>query len=123
MPVRIPAARPSEYAAFGFAGVVGFAPFYMMLPGAEERLASQTIKWAPRWERNVSYFASPAAKVAQRVEPRVGRTVQRLDDRLPLERVAKGVDRQIRFGIVKANKYTRTTPVAAADSTTRAAQL
>ncbi|KAK8094622.1 hypothetical protein PG997_001307 [Apiospora hydei] len=104
MPVRIPAARPSEYAAFGFAGV------------PDDQVGA-------RWERNVSYFASPAAKVAQRVEPRVGRTVQRLDDRLPLERVAKGVNRQIRFGIVKANKYTRTTPVAAADSTTPVAQL
>lgn len=116
MPVRIPAARPSEYAAFGFAGVVGFAPFYMMLPGAEERIASQTIKWAPRWERNVSYFASPAAKVAQRVEPRVGKTVQRIDNRLPLERVAKGVDRQIKFGIVKANKYTRATATPTTDA-------
>ncbi|KAI0390041.1 hypothetical protein F5Y17DRAFT_86706 [Xylariaceae sp. FL0594] len=104
MPVRIPAARSSETAIFGIAGVAGFAPFYMMLPGAEERLASQTTRWAPRWERNISRFAAPAERIAQRAEPRVSRTVRRIDDRLPLERVAQTVDRRIKKGIDRVNK-------------------
>ncbi|KAI2631836.1 hypothetical protein GGR54DRAFT_581169 [Hypoxylon sp. NC1633] len=104
MPVRIPKARTTEIATFGVAGVAGFAPFYFMLPGAEERLATQTARWAPRWERNISYFAPPARIIAQRVEPRVGRTVRKIDDRLPLEKVAKNVDRQIKYGIDKMSK-------------------
>ncbi|KAI1659295.1 hypothetical protein F4813DRAFT_388004 [Daldinia decipiens] len=104
MPVRIPRANTTELATFGVAGIASFAPFYFMLPGAEERLASQTARWAPRWERNISYFASPAQRIAQRVEPRVERTVKRIDNRLPLERVAKNVDRRIKYGIDKMDK-------------------
>ncbi|ORY60019.1 uncharacterized protein BCR38DRAFT_443647 [Pseudomassariella vexata] len=104
MPVRIPAARASEGVAFGLAGVGAFAPFYFMLPGAEERLASQTARWAPRWERNISYFAPPARTVAQRVEPRVGKTVKKIDDKLPLEKMTKSVDRRIKHGIDRFNK-------------------
>ncbi|KAI1139993.1 hypothetical protein F5Y05DRAFT_380710 [Hypoxylon sp. FL0543] len=104
MPVRLPKARGSEVATFGLAGVAGFAPFYFMLPGAEERLATQTARWAPRWERNISYFAPPAQRIAQRVEPRVERTVKRIDDRLPLERMAKNMDRRIKYGIDKMSK-------------------
>ncbi|KAI2634123.1 hypothetical protein GGS26DRAFT_30781 [Hypomontagnella submonticulosa] len=104
MPVRLPKARSSEVAAFGLAGVAGFAPFYFILPGAEERLATQTARWAPRWERNISYFAPPARMVAQRVERPVQRTVKRIDDRLPLEKMAKNVDRQIKYGIDKMSK-------------------
>ncbi|KAI2610856.1 uncharacterized protein GGS25DRAFT_519155 [Hypoxylon fragiforme] len=104
MPVRIPRAKTSELATFGFAGVAGFAPFYMMLPGAEERLASQTARWAPRWERNISYFAPPAQRIAQRVEPRVEKTVKKIDNRLPLEKMAKNVDRRIKSGIDKMSK-------------------
>lgn len=99
MPVRIPAARRSEGVAFGLAGVAGFAPLYMMLPGAEARMANQTQKWAPRWEKNISYFAPPARSVAQRVEPRVEKTVKRIDNRLPLERVAMNVDRRIKHNM------------------------
>ncbi|KAI0900742.1 hypothetical protein F4806DRAFT_166830 [Annulohypoxylon nitens] len=105
MPVRIPAARSTEIATFGFAGLAGFAPFYFMLPGAEERLAHQTARWAPRWERNISYFAPPAQRIAQRVEPRVERTVKRIDDRLPLEKMAKNVDRRIKHGIERFGKH------------------
>ncbi|KAI1481327.1 hypothetical protein K445DRAFT_59438 [Daldinia sp. EC12] len=104
MPVRIPRANRTELATFGVAGVAGFAPFYFMLPGAEERLASQTARWAPRWERNISYFAPPAQRFAQRIEPRLEKTVKRIDNRLPLERVAQGVDRRIKYGINKVNK-------------------
>lgn len=76
----------------------------MMLPGAEERLASQTARWAPRWERNISHFVAPAERMAQRAEPRVSRTVKRIDDRLPLERMAQNVDRRIKKGIDRMNK-------------------
>ncbi|RYP40957.1 hypothetical protein DL769_011682 [Monosporascus sp. CRB-8-3] len=108
MPVRIPKARPTEIATFGVAGVAGFAPFYFMLPGAEERLAHQTAIWAPRWERNISHFATPAQRIAQRIEPPVQRTVKKIDDRLPLERAAQSVDRRIKKGLErfeKANKW------------------
>ncbi|KAL7623806.1 hypothetical protein AAE478_005360 [Parahypoxylon ruwenzoriense] len=104
MPIRLPAARPTELAAFGFAGVTGFAPFYLVAPGSEDRLASQTARWAPRWERNISYFAPPARRVAQRARPPVERTVKRIDDRLPLEKVAKGVDRRIKGGINRMSR-------------------
>ncbi|KAI1339967.1 hypothetical protein F5Y15DRAFT_381003 [Xylariaceae sp. FL0016] len=107
MPVRIPKARGTEIATFGIAGVGAFAPFYFMLPGAEERLASQTARWAPRWERNISYFAPPAQRIAQRVEPRVERTVKRIDNKLPLERVALGVDKRIKSGIDKMEQRVR----------------
>ncbi|KAI8955131.1 hypothetical protein F4801DRAFT_376179 [Xylaria longipes] len=99
MPVRIPAARGSETAIIGMAGVASFAPFYMMLPGAEERLASQTARWAPRWERNISRFAAPAERLAQRAEPRIARTVRRVENRLPLEKMAQNVDRRIKKGV------------------------
>jgi hypothetical protein len=101
MPVRIPKARPTEIATFGAAGVAGFAPFYFMLPGAEERLAHQTAVWAPRWERNISHFAPPARMVAQRAEPHVGKTMQKIDSKLPLEKVAKNVDQRINKQMTK----------------------
>ncbi|KAK7744697.1 hypothetical protein SLS62_010116 [Diatrype stigma] len=105
MPVRIPKARPTEIATFGAAGVGCFAPFYFMMPGAEERMAHQTAVWAPRWERNISHFASPAERIAQRIEPPVHRTVQRIDNRLPLERAALNVDRRIKYGLEKFEKF------------------
>ncbi|KAI0025202.1 hypothetical protein F4780DRAFT_775199 [Xylariomycetidae sp. FL0641] len=107
MPVRIPKARGTELATFGVAGVGAFAPFYFLLPGAEERLASQTARWAPRWERNVGYLAAPAERLAHRVEPRAERLAHRLDDRLPLARVALGVDRRIKNGIDRAERWHR----------------
>ncbi|KAI0593320.1 hypothetical protein F4775DRAFT_578564 [Biscogniauxia sp. FL1348] len=107
MPVRIPRARSSEIATFGVAGIGAFAPFYFMLPGAEERLSSQTARWAPRWERNISYFAPPAQRIAQRIEPRLERTIKRIDDKLPLERVALNVDRRIKHGIDRAERMNR----------------
>ncbi|KAI0429148.1 hypothetical protein F5Y09DRAFT_268904 [Xylaria sp. FL1042] len=104
MPIRIPAARGSETAIFGMAGIASFAPFYMMLPGAEERLASQTARWAPRWERNISRLAAPAERFAQRAEPRVARTVKRIENRVPLEKMAQNVDRRIKRGIDRMHK-------------------
>ncbi|KAI1275903.1 hypothetical protein F5Y07DRAFT_399960 [Xylaria sp. FL0933] len=104
MPVRIPAARGSETAIFGMAGIASFAPFYMMLPGAEERIASQTARWAPRWERNISRVSGPAERWAQRAEPRVARTVKRIENRVPLEKMAQNVDRRIKKGIDRWGK-------------------
>lgn len=83
----------------GAAGVGVLAPLYMLMPGADERLASQTTKWAPRWEKNISYFAPPVERGMQRLEPPIARTVQKIPERLPLERMAKGVDSTIKAGI------------------------
>ncbi|KAI1428891.1 hypothetical protein F5Y12DRAFT_639666 [Xylaria sp. FL1777] len=105
MPIRIPAARGSETAIFGMAGIASFAPLYMMLPGAEERIASQTARWAPRWERNISRLAAPAERFAQRAEPRVARTVKRIESRVPLEKMAQNVDRRIKSGIDRFGKH------------------
>ncbi|KAK3324767.1 hypothetical protein B0T19DRAFT_238589 [Cercophora scortea] len=96
MPVRIPAAGASEALCFGAAGIGAFAPFYMMLPGAEERVARQTVKWAPRWERNITFFKSPVERSIQRVTPPVARTVQKVDHKLPLEKMAQRTDRGIK---------------------------
>ncbi|KAI0874795.1 hypothetical protein GGS24DRAFT_325000 [Hypoxylon argillaceum] len=104
MPVRIPAPRTSETAIFGMAGVASLAPFYMMLPGAEERIASQTARWAPRWERNISRVAAPAERFAQRAEPRIARTVKKIDNKLPLEKMALNVDRRIKKGLDRMGK-------------------
>ncbi|TPX08001.1 uncharacterized protein E0L32_010332 [Thyridium curvatum] len=99
MPVRIPRAGRTELLSFSIAGVGAFAPFYMILPGADQRLAKQTAKWAPRWERNINYFSPAAERGIQRVTPRVERTVKRVDQRLPLEKVAKRVDTNIKKSI------------------------
>ncbi len=102
MPVRIPAARRTEVLSFGVAGVGAFAPFYLLVPGAEERLATQTARWSPRWERNINYFARPVERGIQRVAPPVEKTVKKIDQRLPLEKVAKRVDSNIKKGIQRA---------------------
>jgi len=80
----------------GAAGITGLVPFYLMAPGADERMSKQTHKWAPRWERNISHFKSPAEKSIQRVTPPIERAVHRLEERLPLERAAKGSERSIK---------------------------
>jgi len=99
MPVRIPAARRTEVLSFGVAGVGVFAPLYMLMPGAEERLAAQTARWAPRWERNIGYVTPRVERGIQRVKPPVERTVKKIDQRLPLEKVAKRVDTNIKKGL------------------------
>ncbi len=104
MPVRIPKARGTEILSFGVAGVGAFAPLYLILPGAEERLATQTARWAPRWERNINYITPPVQRSIQRVTPRVEKAVKKLDERLPLEKVAKRVDSNIKRGINKVMK-------------------
>jgi len=102
MPVRIPAARRSELLTFGVGGIAAFAPLYMMMPGATERLASQTARWAPRWERNINYFVAPVERGTQFLTPPIERTVKRIDAKLPLEKAARTVDRRIKKGI---NRY------------------
>jgi hypothetical protein len=96
MPVRIPAATRTEVFCMGAAGVTGFAPFYLMAPGAEARLSKQTTKWAPRWERNITMFRNPVERGIQRVAPPVERTVHRIEQRLPLEQAAKRTDKSIK---------------------------
>lgn len=103
MPVRIPAAKRSEILCMGAAGVGVLAPLYMIMPGAEDKMAKQTTKWAPRWEKNISYFSPPVERGVQRIEPPVARVVQNIDNRLPLEKMAKGVDGRIRKGIERFN--------------------
>ncbi|KAF7563270.1 hypothetical protein G7046_g867 [Stylonectria norvegica] len=98
---RLPPARRSEIIVMGAAGVGVLAPLYFLMPGAEERLATQTNKWAPRWERNLSYFTPPVERGVQRLEPPVARMVQRVENRLPLEKMAKSVDSGIRSGIAR----------------------
>ncbi|KAF4969103.1 hypothetical protein FZEAL_10297 [Fusarium zealandicum] len=100
---RLPAARPSEIFCMGAAGVGVLTPLYLVMPGAEERLSNQTNKWAPRWERNISYFTPPVERGMQRIEPPVAKMVQRMEDRLPLEKMAKSVDKGIRSGIARFN--------------------
>ncbi|KAJ0298249.1 hypothetical protein Brms1b_013437 [Colletotrichum noveboracense] len=103
MAPRIPAAKSTETLCYGVATVGAFLPIYLMLPGAEQRLAMQTTKWAPRWERNISYFTPAAERGIKRVEPPVSRIVKRIDDRLPLEKMAKGIDKRIKNGIERFN--------------------
>lgn len=96
---RLPQAKRSEIMIVGAAGVCVLAPLYMVMPGAEKRLENQTTKWAPRWEKNIGYFAPPMERGVQRIEPPVSRMVQAGTEKLPLERMAKSVDRGIRSGI------------------------
>ncbi|KAJ0163714.1 hypothetical protein CTA2_2532 [Colletotrichum tanaceti] len=103
MAPRIPVTKSTETLCYGVATVGAFLPIYLMLPGAEHRLASQTTKWAPRWERNLSYFTPTAERGIKRVEPPVSNVVRRIDNRLPLERMAKGLDRRIKNGIDRFN--------------------
>ncbi|KAG6013641.1 hypothetical protein E4U54_006498 [Claviceps lovelessii] len=96
---RLPRAKRTEGLCMGVAGVGVLTPLYLVMPGAEERLARQTAKWAPRWERNITYFTPPVERAVQRMEPTVSRAVQRVDNRLPLEKMAKKVDSSIRSSI------------------------
>ncbi|KAF4479555.1 hypothetical protein CGGC5_v011804 [Colletotrichum fructicola Nara gc5] len=82
MAPRIPTAKSTETLCYGVA---------------------TTTKWAPRWERNISYFTPAAERGIKRVEPPVSRIVKRIDDRLPLEKMAKGIDKRIKNGIERFN--------------------
>ena len=104
MPVRIPAAARSELLFFGAAGATAFAPFYMMMPGASERVAAQTAHWAPRWERNITFFKSPVERSVQRISPPVERTVKKTVARVPMEKVAAGTHRRITKGVERAGR-------------------
>ncbi|KAK3353683.1 hypothetical protein B0T25DRAFT_219701 [Lasiosphaeria hispida] len=107
MPVRIPAATKTEVFTMGAAGVTAFAPFYMLAPGAEERVARQTVKWAPRWERNITFFKSPVERGIQRLTPPVARTVQRVEHRLPLDKAAQKTERGMRKTVDKMSTLKR----------------
>lgn len=99
LPKRLPKATPTEILCIGAAGVGVLAPLYLIMPGADEQLAHQTTKWAPRWERNINFFTPPVERGVQTIEPPVSRAVQRIDQRLPLEKMAKGLDKGIRGSI------------------------
>ncbi|KAI5920988.1 hypothetical protein F4810DRAFT_713004 [Camillea tinctor] len=105
MPVRMLKARPFEVATFGVAGVASFVPFYLMLPSGEDRIARQTAKLVPRLERNMSYIAPRAHRLINRVEPPIERTFHRIDNRLPLEWVAQTLDKRIKNGVDRVEKY------------------
>lgn len=98
---RLPKAKPTEVVFVAAAGAAVLAPLYMIMPGAEQRLETQTTKWAPRWEKNISYFTPPVERGVQRIEPPVSRTVQNLEQKLPLEQAAQYVDGKIRAAINK----------------------
>ncbi|KAH8912466.1 hypothetical protein BR93DRAFT_79399 [Coniochaeta sp. PMI_546] len=104
MPVRIPAPRRSEILFFGAAGATAFAPFYMMMPGASERVAAQTAHWAPRWERNITFFKSPVERGVQRISPHAERTVKKTVARVPMEKMATGTHRRISNGVARAGR-------------------
>lgn len=103
IPIRI--TRSQEAICYGVAGVGGLAPFYLLVPGAEDRLAARTARWAPRWEKNLSYFTPPFVSGIHHVEPPVARAVKRIEKGLPLERMALGVDRRIKNTIGRATKH------------------
>ncbi|KAF4120120.1 hypothetical protein GMORB2_3247 [Geosmithia morbida] len=103
LPNHLPKAKASEILTMGVAGVGVLTPLYLLMPGAEERLADQTTKWAPRWERNINFFTPPVERSVQRIEPPISRAVQRIDGRLPLEKMAKSVDSGIRSSIARFN--------------------
>lgn len=107
LPSRLPKAKATEILAIGAAGVGVLAPLYMLMPGAEERLADQTTKWAPQWERNINFFTPPVERGVQRIEPPVSKAVQRIDERLPLEKMAKNVDSGIRYSMARFNSATK----------------
>ncbi|KLU82425.1 hypothetical protein MAPG_01497 [Magnaporthiopsis poae ATCC 64411] len=87
MPVRIPNARASEVFCFGAAGVGTLAPLYMMKIRARKEMRS---KRKPRRQ---------SGRGINRVKPPIERTVQRIEQRLPLERFAKNVDSKIKRSI------------------------
>ncbi|SPO07703.1 uncharacterized protein DNG_10398 [Cephalotrichum gorgonifer] len=97
----------TEAICYSVAGVGALAPFYLLVPGAEDRLAARTARWAPRWEKNISYFTPSVERGVQRVEPPVSRTVRRIEHRLPLEKAALGLDRRIKNGLERASRHQR----------------
>ncbi|KAL2755685.1 hypothetical protein ACRALDRAFT_1071095 [Sodiomyces alcalophilus JCM 7366] len=90
------AIQSGEAICYGAATIGGLTPLYFMYPGHDQRLASQTAKWAPRWEKNINYVYPTTERAIKRVEPPVARTVRAVEHRLPLERMAKGVERRLR---------------------------
>lgn len=103
MVVRIAATKTTETLCYAGATVGALAPLYFLLPSGERHLANQTAKWAPRWEKNLSYFTPAAEKSIKRVEPPVARTIRAVERRLPLEKVAKGAERRIQAGFDRWN--------------------
>lgn len=59
---------------------------------------TNNVSSTPR-ERNINYFTGPIERGTQRVAIPVERTVKRIDNRLPLERMALSADKRIKNGI------------------------
>ncbi len=75
----LPAARSfsrSKGAIGGVAITASAAPLLFFLPGAEERIAAQSAKWGPRWNRAFSHLTPRMERGVARVEPRVQRGVR-----------------------------------------------
>ena len=103
MVLRLAAGKTTETICMAGATATALAPLYFLLPSGEQRLAQQTAKWAPRWEKNLSYFTPAAEKSIKRVEPPVARAVRAVERRLPLEKVAKGAEKRIQWGFDRWN--------------------
>lgn len=96
MPIKLAIVKSGEAICYGAATLGGFAPFYFIYPGSDQRLADQTAKWAPRWEKNIHYVCPTTQRAIKRVEPRLANTVRAVEHRLPLERMAKSMERHLR---------------------------
>ncbi|KAJ2900964.1 hypothetical protein MKZ38_002199 [Zalerion maritima] len=99
MPIKVAAGAATTFAAFSMAGAGAIAPFALMHPGTQDRLEAQTNKWAPRWEKGIHHFTKPIERGVKAIEPPIARTVQSIEQTLPLEQAAKAVDRRIRRSI------------------------
>jgi hypothetical protein len=116
MPIRIPTGSSAEAWTYGIAGIGAFAPLYMLLPGATERLATRTSRWAPRWEKNISYFIPSFKWGINKMTPPVERTVSRFERRVQprLERAVQGMSRRLerKFEYLKAYRTEKVAAVA-----------
>ena len=85
----------SEKLFISLAAVVAVFPVLYLSPTLRDRLAAQTIHWAPRWERNITYFVSPAQRAAESVEPPAKRAVGALERAVPMEKGARALHGRI----------------------------
>lgn len=102
------APRITELLTYLTATTTAFAPIVFLLAGppAQERLATQTARWAPRWERSISRVAPHVERNAVWVGARVERAVKGTEHiwRPRVERVAKGLEGSIRSGVDRVKR-------------------
>ncbi|EFX04509.1 hypothetical protein CMQ_1437 [Grosmannia clavigera kw1407] len=109
MAARVPAAKATELVTFGAAGLVGFAPVYLLFaPKGDEQMARQTTRWAPRWEHVTTNYLTPPVEntVRNHISPPIERTMKRFDRvaNPHMARAAQNLDRRIRAGIARVQK-------------------